>query len=174
MSSIKVSIIVAMSENRVIGKDNQLPWRISADMKYFKQITMGRPVVMGRKTFESIGRPLPGRKNIVVTRQASWRHDDITIFYNVEEALDFAIGEAQRDNQDEVMVIGGSEIYRQVLPICDKLYVTRVHAQIDGDAFFPNFEGSNWRLSFQQIVEPLGNDQYTCSFMVYDKLLDAN
>ncbi len=173
MSSIKLSLIVAMSENRVIGKDNQLPWRISADLRYFKQMTMGRPLVMGRKTFESIGRPLPGRKNIVVTKQNNWRSEGVDVFNSIESALDFAKSVAKSTDQTEVMVIGGANLYEQVLPLSSKLYITRVHANIEGDAFFPEFESSNWRLVSQEISEPSEKDQYACSFLVYDKKLNT-
>lgn len=136
---MKVSIIVAMAHDRVIGVDNQLPWHLPADLKYFKAVTMGKPVLMGRKTYESIGRPLPGRTNIVVTRNKEWQADGVCVAGSLEDGLR-AAGRA-----DEVMIIGGAQIYGEALVRADKLYITEVDLNVKGDAFFPAFNAEEWR-----------------------------
>jgi dihydrofolate reductase len=128
-----------MADNRVIGHDNRLPWHLPADLRHFKQVTLGKPVLMGRKTHESIGRPLPERTNIVVTRDRSYTAPGCVVAHSVESALKAAEGCA------EAMVIGGTEFYRQLLPITDCIYLTLVHAAFEGDAFFPELEESEWR-----------------------------
>ena len=143
--SITLSIIVAMANNRAIGKDNQLLWYLPEDLKYFKRITMGKPIVMGRKTFESIGRPLPGRLNIVITRQQDWQHDGVKVVHSIEDALRLAEAQSLIDGMDEVMVIGGAEIYKMSLPAAHKLYVTYVDADIEGDVFFPEVDIEHWQ-----------------------------
>ncbi len=134
-----VSIIVAMAENRAIGKDNALPWHLSADLKFFKSVTMGKPMIMGRKTFESIGRPLPGRRTIVVTHNPSWSADGVETAGSLPEALEMASG------APEIMVVGGAQIYEQALPLADKLVITEVALTVDGDAFFPAIDETNWK-----------------------------
>jgi len=136
---MKVSLIVAMAENRVIGRDNQLPWRLSADLQRFKALTMGKPIVMGRKTWESIGRPLPGRTNIVVTRDVGYQAEGCVVVHSVDQALEVATG------SDEVMVIGGANLYQQLLDRADCLYLTQVRADVEGDAWFPEFDVTQWR-----------------------------
>lgn len=136
---MNVSLIVAMADNNVIGVDNQLPWHLSADLKYFKAVTMGKPIIMGRKTFESIGRPLPGRQNIVITRNQDWAADGVTVVQSTEDAV------AAASTADQVMVIGGAEIYRAMLPLVHKLYVTEVALSVEGDAFFPNIDHAEWQ-----------------------------
>jgi dihydrofolate reductase len=121
-----LSIIVAMANNRAIGKDNQLLWHLPEDLKYFKRITMGKPIVMGRKTFESIGRPLPGRLNIVITRQQDWQHEGVKVVNSIGDALVLAEAQSLIDGKDEVMVIGGAEIYKTALAQADRLYLKRV------------------------------------------------
>ena len=127
-----------MSENRVIGRNNKLPWRLPADMKHFKRLTMGKPVVMGRKTFESIGGPLSGRTNIVVTRNMQYHPDDCIIVHSIEEAFDLA------KTSNELMVIGGASFYEQALPLADRMYLTLVHATFSGDALFPQYNEEEW------------------------------
>lgn len=119
----------------MIGRDNDLPWRIPADMAYFKRVTMGKPVVMGRKTYESMGRPLPGRTNIVISRNPTFSAEGVAVVASLEEALVQAQGAAQADNAEEVIVMGGAEIYRASLSVVDRLYVTEVHAAVEGDAY---------------------------------------
>ncbi len=127
-----------MSSNGVIGRNNELPWHLPADLQHFKRTTMGKPILMGRKTWESIGRPLPGRTNIVITRDTAYRAEGCVVVNSIDAALE-AAGE-----QDEVMVIGGAEFYRQVLPRTDTIYLTRVHATISGDTRFPELSADEW------------------------------
>lgn len=136
---MKISIIVAMAANGVIGNDNELPWHLPADLKHFKQTTMGKPILMGRKTWESIGRPLPGRTNIVITRDSAYSATGCIVVNSIEAAL------AAAGEQDEVMVIGGAELYRQVLPCADTIYLTRIHASFDGDTRFPEISDTEWQ-----------------------------
>ncbi len=135
-----VSLIWAMSDDRVIGKDNRLPWRLPEDMRWFRRHTLGKPVVMGRRTFESFGaNPLPERRNIVLTRERGYRAAGAQVVHSVEEALTAAEPAA------EVMVIGGEELYRQMLPRARRLYMTLVHGSFEGDTLFPEFDRSKWR-----------------------------
>jgi dihydrofolate reductase len=134
-----IAAIAAMSVNRVIGKNNQLPWHLPADLQHFKKITFGKPVLMGRKTFESIGRPLPGRQNIVITRNSEWTAPGCHVVNSVEAAL-LAAGEC-----DEVFVIGGAMLYQQMLPQIQRLYLTVVEEDFEGDAFFPELNWDEWR-----------------------------
>jgi dihydrofolate reductase len=134
---MKISLIVAMGENRVIGVDNRMPWHLSADLKRFKQITMGKPLVMGRRTHESIGRPLPGRKNIVLTSDRDYTAPGCVVVHNLADALSEA-------DADEVMVIGGSSLYEELLAKADRLYLTLIHREFAGDTFFPEFEWKEW------------------------------
>jgi dihydrofolate reductase len=141
MTKPVVALIAAVAENGVIGRDNALPWRIPEDMKWFKARTLGKPCIMGRKTWESFPkRPLPGRTNIVVTRNAAYRADGAVVVPSLAAALDIAAGE----EPDEIMVLGGAEIYAQALPLTDRIYLTRVHVSVPGDATFPELDRSDW------------------------------
>ena len=133
---IRIALIVARADNGVIGVDNQLPWHLPSDLKYFKKVTMGKPVVMGRKTFESIGRPLPGRTNVVITRNADWSALGVRVVRSLADALKLATSQADQDGADEVMVIGGATLYREAIEQVDRMYVTQVNVSPDGDAFF--------------------------------------
>lgn len=146
MSAVpKVALVVAMArESRIIGKDGGLPWRIPGDMKFFKAQTMGKPIVMGRKTFESIGKPLPGRTSIVITRDNDWSFEGVTVCHSIGEALDAARAIATRDGVDEVCVIGGAEIYAQALPHADVIYLTEVAGDVEGDAVLAAFDMKDW------------------------------
>ncbi|TCK19329.1 dihydrofolate reductase [Thiogranum longum] len=135
---MKISLIVAMAQNHVIGRDNQLPWRLPADLQHFKALTMGKPVIMGRKTWESLGRPLPGRTNIVITRDVGYQAEGCVVVHSVEQALEVAAG------SDEAMVIGGANLYRQLLDRADRLYLTLVKADVEGDTWFPEFNLTQW------------------------------
>lgn len=172
--SITFSIIVAMANNNTIGKDNQLLWHLPEDLQYFKRTTMGKPIVMGRKTFESIGRPLPGRLNIVITRQQDWQHDGVKVVHTIDDALRLAEAQSLIDGINEVMVIGGAEIYKTALPQADKLYITRVDAEIEGDAFFPEIDSSVWqetnREGFLASDSALKTNTYDYAFCVLDKV----
>jgi dihydrofolate reductase len=133
-----VSLIVAVADNGVIGRDNALPWHLPEDLKRFKRITMGKPIVMGRKTYESIGRPLPGRHNIVVTRDANYRREGVTVVHSVAAALESV------DGAQEVVVIGGADLFRQFLPRAQRVHLTRVHADVPGDIHWAPLDGTRW------------------------------
>lgn len=141
---MSLSLIVAMSQNRVIGKNNKLPWHLPEDLKQFKKITMGHPIIMGRKTFESIGKPLPGRENIVITRDSSYRAEGIRVTHSLQEAIQsFKV-------QDELFVIGGADIFKIALPFAHKIYLTLIAKNIEGDTFFPEL---NWKKEFKKMEE---------------------
>jgi len=137
---VKLALIVAAADNHVIGNANALPWRLPDDLKRFKTLTLGKPIIMGRKTFDSIGKPLPGRLNIIISRQPGLHIDGCTVASSLTDAI------ASAKQADELMVIGGAEIYRQALPVADHIYFTRVHAMVEGDARFPVLETGVWRL----------------------------
>lgn len=137
-----LSIIVAVAKNNVIGKDNQLIWRLSNDLKRFKKLTTGHSILMGRKTYESIGKPLPNRKNLIVTRNENFDVEGAYVFNSIESA----IHHAKVTGEEELFIIGGGEIYKKLLPQTDKLYLTRVHAEPEGDAFFPTIEETAWQV----------------------------
>lgn len=139
--SVRLALIAAVARNGVIGRDGDMPWRISADLKYFKSTTMGKPIVMGRRTFESIGRALPGRLNIVVSRNAGFTADGVETAADLNQALEIAA----LQGGDEVMVIGGGEIYAAALPRADRLYLTEIHTDAEGDVRFPTFDRAQWR-----------------------------
>ena len=168
-----LSIIVAMANNRAIGKDNQLLWHLPEDLKYFKRMTMGKPMIMGRKTFESIGRPLPGRLNIVVTRQSDWQFEGVKVVHSIDAAKKLARAQALIDGVDEVMLIGGAELYKTSIDHADKLYVTRVDTDIDGDAFFPEIDANQWqeitREAFKATDSALKTNPYAYAFTVLTK-----
>ena len=168
---MKVSMIVAMADNTVIGRNNKLPWYLPEDLRYFKKTTMAKPIIMGRKTFESIGKALPGRTNIVISRQADLDlPEGVKLAATLEQA--FAISEAvcAIENGDEVMVIGGEQIYRACSAKADRLYLTKVHADVEGDAFFTEFNENEWTLTSAEKHTASGSNPYDYSFCVYDKL----
>jgi dihydrofolate reductase len=138
-AAAEIAIIVAMAGNRVIGRDNRLPWHLPADLRHFKQLTLGKPILMGRRTHESIGRPLPDRTNIVISRDRNYTAPGCIVAHSLDSALQAASGHA------ELMVIGGTELYRQLLPRAARIYLTLVHAEFEGDAFFPALEADDWR-----------------------------
>jgi len=160
---MRIALIAALTENRVIGRDNQLPWRISADLKHFKALTMGKPIVMGRKTWESIGRPLPGRKNIVVTRDTAYQAEGCQVVHSIEQALDTA-GEV-----DEVMIIGGAGLYRQTLGRADRLYLTRVKAEVDGDTWFPEIDPQQWHELACESHSADENNEHDYDFVILER-----
>ncbi len=152
MSEVKLALIAAMARNRVIGRDNAMPWHLPEDLRYFKAKTLGKPIVMGRKTFDSLGRPLPGRTNIVVSRQADLTLDGAQVFASIDDALNAARQQAQADGVDEVMVIGGDNLYRQTLERADRIYLTRIDSEPEGDAWFPDFDEQAWTLASERAV----------------------
>ncbi|HWV14451.1 MAG TPA: dihydrofolate reductase [Cellvibrio sp.] len=167
---MKLSLIVAAAQNGVIGRENQLPWHLPQDLKYFKATTLGKPIIMGRKTFESIGRPLPGRTNIVISRQPDWNAAGVLVAKSVEQALVLAgqVRDEQQQTADEVMVIGGAEIYRHALAIADRVYLTRVHADIDGDAYFPELPAAEWKKVSEVAGEADANLPH--SFLLFERV----
>lgn len=158
-----LSLIVAMAKNRVIGRDNALPWRLPADLKHFRRVTIGKPIIMGRKTFDSIGRPLDGRKNIVITRNPDFKADGVTIVSDINEALKAASGA-------EAMIIGGATIYQQTLSSADRIYLTLIHESFDGDAYFPQLQDEEWRESERQDVDPGGDAPFGYSFATLERV----
>jgi len=159
-----IALIVAMAENRVIGRDNQLPWRLSADLKHFKRVTLGKPVVMGRKTWESIGRPLPGRDNIVVTRAMDYTAAGAQVVHSIDAALR-AAGDAP-----EIMVIGGARLYEQTLERAGRIYLTLVHAVVEGDALFPCIDPDAWRVIGSESFRADDRNEYDYSFKVLERV----
>ena len=141
----EIVLVAAVAENGVIGRDNKLPWRIKSDLQYFKSLTVGRPVVMGRKTYESIGKPLPDRTNIVVTRDKTFSAPGTVTASDVEGALKLAREDAERRSADSIAVIGGTEIFRQTMPMADRLALTVVHGTPEGDVFFPPIDPAQWK-----------------------------
>ena len=162
--SIAVSMIVARAENGVIGQDGKLPWHISADLQHFKKLTVGKPIVMGRKTYESIGRPLPRRTNIVVTRNPDWTAVGVLTAENLLSALAVAYEEAHRTGTDEVMVIGGAQIYRQALAHADRIYLTEVHGTFAGDTVM-DLDLSGWRETSRKRHKSADTDEPEFSFV---------
>lgn len=138
---MKISMIAAMAHDRVIGKDNQMPWHLPADLAHFKRVTLGKPVLMGRKTFESIGRPLPGRRNLVISRNPDYQVEGIEVVGSVEAALALLAG----SSVEELMVIGGGHLYAEMLPSADCLYLTRIDLAVEGDTRFPAFDDGQWQ-----------------------------
>jgi dihydrofolate reductase len=133
-----VSLVVAMARNHVIGRDNALPWRLPADLKNFKAVTWGKPILMGRKTFESIGKPLPGRSNLVLTRDRGWRVEGVIVVHSLDEALE------RVQDAPELAGIGGADVYRLLMPLASRIYLTRIDADIPGDTVFPPIDHSQW------------------------------
>jgi dihydrofolate reductase len=136
---MKISIIAAMTNNRVIGKGNAMPWHLPAELRHFKKVTMGKPIIMGRKTFDSIGRVLPGRRNIIITHDPQFQFDGTVVVHSLDDALTAA------GSDDEVMIIGGGHLYRQVIKCADRLYLTMIDADIEGDTFFPEIAEHEWQ-----------------------------
>lgn len=164
---MKISLIVAVSRNGAIGLNNQLPWYLPEDLKYFKSVTMGKPLIMGRKTFDSIGRPLPGRANIVLTRDPQWTSDGVEVVQSVEQALVAGEIACEAADVDEIMVIGGEQIYRMTIDLADRIYLTQVDADVEGDAFFPDIDLNNWSQTRVKLPEII--DKHPYRFLVLDR-----
>lgn len=160
-----ISLIVAASSNNVIGKDNKLPWHLPNDLKYFKNTTWAMPIVMGRKTYESIGKPLPGRLNIVITRNGGWNAAGVTVVHTIEEAIDLA---ASKDVK-EIFIIGGAEIFLSLLPQAGRIYLTRIHQNFEGDVFFPAIDEKNWKLAMNRDCAADEKNKYPHSFQVWER-----
>ena len=158
-----ISIIVAASANNVIGAQGDLPWRLPDDLRRFKTVTMGKPIVMGRKTWESIGRALPGRQNIVITRQQDFAAEGCDVVQSTDAAI------AVAGDVSEIMVIGGSEVYTLFLPVAQRLYLTRVHADVNGDAFFPAVDADEWQLVSDEAHSADRRNEFDFSFRIYER-----
>jgi len=163
LSAPTITLIVAVADSGVIGRDNTLPWHLPEDLKRFKRLTMGKPIVMGRRTFESIGKPLPGRENIVVTRDTNYRHEGVTVVHDVDGALRAA------GNAPEIMVIGGAELFRALLPRAARIHLTRVHGNIEGDVLWPALDERTWRVVEREARSADEKHAYDMTFEVWEK-----
>ncbi|MBV7534114.1 dihydrofolate reductase [Chitinophaga sp. sic0106] len=161
-----VSIIVAASDNDVIGINNMLPWRLPDDLKYFKNTTTGKPIIMGRKTFESLGKPLPNRPNIVITRQTDYQPEGTIVVDSLQAAVD----KANTYDVEEIFITGGAQIFVHALPLVDKIYMTRVSATVPGDAFFPMIDPAIWNLVSDDRHEADERNQYAFTFQVWERI----
>ncbi|MET4696335.1 dihydrofolate reductase [Endozoicomonas lisbonensis] len=166
---MKIAMIAAVAENNAIGINNKMPWYLPGDLRYFKAVTMGKPIIMGRKTFDSLSKPLPGRTNIVITRDADWHHEGVKVVHSLDEALALAEDIALINGNDEVMVIGGAQIYKQALDKADRLYLTKVYQSFEGDAFFPDINESDWLETARQDMQSEDEEPLTFSYLVLDR-----
>ena len=168
----RIAMIVGVAENGVIGSAQTIPWRIPSDMQFFKRTTMGKPVVMGRKQYETVGRPLPGRTNIVVTRQPGYQPDGVLVFHSIEAALAKAEEIAEADGVDEIMIIGGGELYAQLMPQAGRLYVSHIDLAPEGDVRFPVIDPAIWAIVDLPEVEPSPRDDAAYRVKVYERRKD--
>ena len=162
---IILSLLVAADENNVIGKNNQLPWHLPNDLKYFKNLTWAMPILMGRKTFESIGKALPGRKSIVITRNKDWKHSDVAVVFSIEEAIELA----KTYDVKEIFVIGGAEIFNSAFSKADRIYITRIHHQFEGDVYFPAINEKDWLLIKEIHCKKDEKNAFDHSFQVWER-----
>ncbi|BAP15257.1 MULTISPECIES: dihydrofolate reductase [Alcanivorax] len=167
--SIRLSMMVAKATNNVIGRNNKLPWYLPNDLKYFKQVTFGKPVIMGRKTWESLKGPLPGRTNIVITRQPAYQAEGAKVVATVDDAITMAENVAFIEGQEEAVIMGGAEIYALALAQTQRLYLTEVHAEVDGDTFFPEYDKGEWEEIAREDFPAEGPNPYDYSFVVYER-----
>ena len=163
---MNLSLLVAADENNVIGKNNTLPWHLPNDLKYFKNQTWGMPILMGRKTFESIGKPLPGRKSIVITRSEDWNYKGVDVVHSTEEA----IKKAESYGAKEIFVIGGAEIFKTSFNEANRIYLTRIHHSFDGDVFFPEIPEGQWSLTKERHCKADEKNAYSHSFQVWERI----
>lgn len=164
-----LSLIVAAAENGVIGRSGVMPWTMPSDLRYFRRLTLGKPVIMGRKTFEAIGKPLPGRHNIVVSRDPGLVLDGAEVVTTLDAAIARARAVAGSTGVTEAMVIGGGQIYAQALAMADRVYLTRIHAHIDGDATFPVLDPATWYVADRGPLSPDARDQFTAGFIIFER-----
>ncbi|HVK96619.1 MAG TPA: dihydrofolate reductase [Flavisolibacter sp.] len=160
-----LSLLVAADENNVIGKDNQLPWHLPNDLRYFKNQTWGMPILMGRKTFESIGKPLPGRKSIVITRNENWMHDGVDVVHSIDEAIE----KAKNYGVKEIFVIGGAEIFNSSFQRANRIYLTRIHYIFNGDVYFPKVTDEDWSLVQEHYCSEDSKNMYAHTFQVWER-----
>ncbi|MEQ8599446.1 MAG: dihydrofolate reductase [Devosia sp.] len=168
--TVLISLIAAVARNNVIGADQSMPWRIPSDFAWFKQTTMGKPMVMGRKQFETFPKPLPGRPHIVVTRQHDYRPEGVLVRHSLQEALAAARRLAEASDQNEIMVIGGGDIYAQALPLADRLYISHVDLAPDGDVHFPPIDADEWRVVDEPDMPRSERDPATYTIRVYERI----
>lgn len=173
---MKLALIAAVADNNAIGINNKMPWYLPGDLRYFKAVTMGKPIIMGRKTFDSLKKPLPGRTNIVITRDTDWHHEGVKVVHSLDdamalaEALILAEAPALINGNEEVMVIGGEQIYRLAIEQADRLYLTRVYQSFDGDAFFPEIAQQQWRETSREDIQSEDDQPLTYSYLVLDRV----
>lgn len=163
------TIVVAVSRNGIIGRDGDMPWRLSSDLKRFKAMTLGKPVVMGRKTFQSIGKPLPGRPNVIITRDENFAPEGVTVAHSLDAAIDLASRLAVESGSDELCILGGGEIYRQAIALADKLLITHVEADVEGDTSFPTIDPALWSIESELAVPAGEKDTYPTRFVIYNR-----
>lgn len=166
---MQLSLIVAVASNGVIGRDNGLPWHLPGDLKHFKSITMGKPIIMGRRTYESIGRALPGRTNIVLTRDDSFAGDGVERAHDLAQAMRIANENADPQNASEAMIIGGAGVYEAALAETSRIYLTEVHMEVDGDTYFPALNPEEWSETSREAITPGPKDMCDYSFVVLDR-----
>ena len=170
-SPMRITLVAAMSLNRVIGNKGQLPWRLPADLARFKRLTMNHAVIMGRKTFDSIRKPLPGRSNIVITRQRDWRSPSVTVAHDLDEAKSQAKElDARTHHQGEIMILGGAEIYRQSMPLAHRIHLTVVELECEGDAHFPDIDPSQWKLLHDEPHPADDRNPYVMQFQEWERI----
>ena len=160
---MKLSLIAVVSRNNVIGKDNKMPWHLPADLQFFKTTTLGKPIIMGRKTWESLGRILPGRRHIVVTRNKDYTAEGVEIIHSTDAAL------KQASNVDEAVIIGGAHLYEEMLPLTDRLYLTEIDAEFEGDTFFPEWNKEEWEVVSSETHPADEKNSFPYRFVVYDR-----
>ncbi|WP_422135293.1 dihydrofolate reductase [Endozoicomonas sp. ALD040] len=166
---MKIAMIAAVAKNHAIGINNKMPWYLPGDLRYFKAVTMGKPVIMGRKTFDSLRKPLPGRTNIVITRDKDWHHEGVRVVHSLEDAISLAEDVSMINGNEEIMVIGGEQIYRQALDRADRLYLTKVFKSFDGDAFFPEIDDSEWDITAREDQVSEDEQALEFSYQVLDR-----
>lgn len=171
--TVRIAMIVGVAENGVIGSDQTIPWRVPSDMAFFKRTTMGKPIVMGRKQFETVGKPLPGRTNIVITRQQNYQPEGVLVFNDIDAALQRAREIALADGVDEIMIIGGGELYAQLMGRADRLYITHIDVHPAGDVVFPAIAPEQWTVVDLPEVTPSPKDEATYRVKVYERRRDA-
>lgn len=160
---MKISLIAAMAKNRVIGRQGEIPWKIPGEQKLFKKITLGHAVIMGRKTYESIGRPLPGRTNIVVTRQKQYQAQGCTVVHDLSSALNHC-----PEDEDEAFICGGGQLYHEALPMADHIYLTVIPREIAGDTYFPDISATEFRVRQSESIQVEGAETY--NFLIYERI----
>lgn len=171
--SVRIAMIAGVAENGVIGSEQTIPWRVPSDMAFFKRTTMGKPVIMGRKQYETVGRPLPGRSNIVVTRQRSYQPEGVLVFHDIDAALAKARAIAARDGVDEIMIIGGGELYGQLMGRADRLYISHIDLAPQGDVRFPAIAPDEWVVADAPEVVPSPKDEASYRVKVYERRGDG-